>query len=96
MKKVAYVCGGGGDDLADVRSGGGSGDFVDGIVPHLELSVVEESTMEGDSSSNGGGALDEPVGQQEDASAAGECETNGNDGAQGQTPATTTNATTSS
>lgn len=52
MKKVAYVCGGG-DDLSEVRLDGGEAvgdDFVDGIIPNLDLSVVEESQLEGDSS----------------------------------------------
>lgn len=51
MKKVAYVCGGG-DDLSEVRLDGDvvGDDFVDGIIPNLDLSVVEESQMEGDNS----------------------------------------------
>lgn len=51
MKKVAYVCGGG-DDLSEVRLDAEAvgDDFVDGIIPNLDLSVVEESQMEGNSS----------------------------------------------
>lgn len=43
---------GGGDDLSEVRLDGDAvgDDFVDGIIPNLDLSVVEESQMEGDSS----------------------------------------------
>lgn len=46
MKKVAYVCGGGDDEpTTDLQTSGGSpvdGDVVDGIIPNLDLSVVEE------------------------------------------------------
>lgn len=54
VKKVAYVCGGGDGDTAaatapEVPSASGD-DFIDGIIPNLDLSVVEEVAQEVDSS----------------------------------------------
>lgn len=48
VKKVAYVCGEGAADDAVVRLGRGGGDVVDGIIPNLDLSVVEEDSTEGE------------------------------------------------
>lgn len=48
MKKVAYVCGEEAAADAVVRLGRGGGDVVDGIIPNLDLSVVEEDSTEGE------------------------------------------------
>lgn len=58
VKKVAYVCGGGDADGAatvvadDVRLGG---DVIDGMIPNLDLSVVEEEEQQNNSSGSNNG-----------------------------------------